>query len=1211
MYRITLVDSVKNNVADLRSATAVVTSRVEGAYGGYAAAVFSLSTGTAVAHLQVPSPDGKCEINSDPIFSLEMLSERAANDAVVDFSTVQVDASQSPKRRRSREAQNDPRYDSSASAAPDAPPSQLSQTSSTNALSPVRPLAPSRSHASSPVASQLAAASASASASPTVSQARPVAPPSSQADNSRPVPAMRSAQNAVAPPPEAPLSLDTRTSPPPSLQQQAQPAAVAASPIGPLNPPVAEQPFPSHVQAQFFTATAATPSIILHPIATQPATVAEHRAVLHRISFLLKEQIPHWAAAYTTIVAGWKHLTPTQKSVALRAVLMAPAILLPQTNKRLANRTIGRIASAQEIADAPFPAQRPVVAGNAETKLLNHVSSLAIAGLEGAAVKKLMRPISTHKLTEEEAVTGACALNPRRVEDIVPCTPSGSFQVTIKRKPAPKAQSEASSAPRDSPFKAYIKSCCGGKSPGPSGLSEELFYNAITAGNEADIIAMINDIVNGNLDDDSYRLLRQGILVAIPKKPDGIRPLVMGEVLPKIAAKLVLKSEPALYDSNAVGSFQYAFQQDGPAQIIHHARAVVRTDEGVHMVLVDCRNAFNTVRRKPIRDYLMSSNLFNPLRQLFNHFYVEQGDLIVRGTEIDHPVISSSEGVRQGDVLGPLFFCYALKPAIEKTQAIFSSRFPDKPVEFHAYMDDVTIIGDEDTCIQAFEILKHELLAISLVVNESKTVTTSERVKDALGCKHSDCPKLLGSFVSKVMSKELEAIDGLPECHEVFFNRISKLPAEIAFRLLRHCGVPRWAHIIRTHAPEVSMAASKDFTEMATRCLANILCIPYESITPAVLRQIYLPIRFGGMGMMAWEEMAHDAYRASLSGDTRRSRREEIDEFAPTEATEDEKHARNVFWETLLEELDPELRAHLKRNAHDACCKWLTAPLTHESVHSSNHFRAAMLFRLGWAGAHPDAPTSFQCACGFPSIETRATTFRHMLEHAAGCTNSGAPTERHHLICNQLKGALTDAGYSCRSEVTLEPTDPQRGLRMDIVAHPLGDGEKLYIDTTIVNTMCRTHKGKKVCNLLKTAHEDKVKLYGAAAARDGYTYMTFGMDVYGSKSLQTMNFIAKLATAAKTRAPPGTDPSSLTSDATTLLIHRALALGNGQCLVNSRFLEKMRVNFSLSSPPIVAPSRNREARAASAADHDNTRDVPHTPPTPEAAHQPPVSADLH
>ena len=81
-------------------------------------------------------------------------------------------------------------------------------------------------------------------------------------------------------------------------------------------------------------------------------------------------------------------------------------------------------------------------------------------------------------------------------------------------------------------------------------------------------------------------------------------------------------------------------------------------------------------------------------------------------------------------------------------------------------------------------------------------------------CRVESCFKLLGAFVSRNPAEEKAEVDRLIEPHEPLFNRLTQLPAEVGYRLLIACGVPRWAHIIRTHEPAVSGPASVAFTEI-------------------------------------------------------------------------------------------------------------------------------------------------------------------------------------------------------------------------------------------------------------------------------------------------------------------------------------------------------------------------------------------------------------
>ena len=86
----------------------------------------------------------------------------------------------------------------------------------------------------------------------------------------------------------------------------------------------------------------------------------------------------------------------------------------------------------------------------------------------------------------------------------------------------------------------------------------------------------------------------------------------MGETFVKVAVKLLLKTQKEVTNRSAVGRFQYAFEQGGTEQIIHRVRESLREDPAAHAVLVDCSNAFNTIRRKAIHDALATRQDVTP-----------------------------------------------------------------------------------------------------------------------------------------------------------------------------------------------------------------------------------------------------------------------------------------------------------------------------------------------------------------------------------------------------------------------------------------------------------------------------------------------------------------------------------------------------------------------------------------------------------------------
>jgi hypothetical protein len=85
-------------------------------------------------------------------------------------------------------------------------------------------------------------------------------------------------------------------------------------------------------------------------------------------------------------------------------------------------------------------------------------------------------------------------------------------------------------------------------------------------------------------------------------------------------------------------------------------------------------------------------------------------------------IIWSETGVQQGDPLGPLLFCAAIHPILEKINR-------ECNLDINAwYMDDGNLLGSPEKLFKAWEILSTELPKIGLHLNPSKSewITSSD-----------------------------------------------------------------------------------------------------------------------------------------------------------------------------------------------------------------------------------------------------------------------------------------------------------------------------------------------------------------------------------------------------------------------------------------------------------------------------------------------------
>lgn len=882
--------------------------------------------------------------------------------------------------------------------------------------------------------------------------------------------------------------------------------------------------------------------------AAMPSRVADYRLPIALVSMLTKEQRTPWRTGLSTIMAGLEDASVDNRVAKLLAVAYTPSKILAQTGGRAADRRI-RAFTEESVLEMEAPPRRETKGSDPERRLLNRAVALAGRGLLSKAVKVLMRELES-PVPEAEIVTQLAAMHPQRTEIIAPCTVPNRIELVVPRT----AKGEVRT------LKQFVAGLCGDKRGGPLGWTEELMRDALEPSREGEWMAFLCDIANGTLSEAVAQVLTRAMLRGIPKDGGKVRPLTMGEVFVKVAAKLLLSMDKVLTSGDIVGNYQYAFQSCGTEVIIHKVRHYLSTVDGGHAVLVDCRNAYNAVRRKAIRDALEAEPRLAALRGFFNQFYVRESELVVCVDGEDCPVLFSSEGVRQGDVLGPLFFCIALKGAMDRVLARYAQAYPGAELTVLCYMDDITVLGTEETLGRVMPILTEELAALSLLINPDKTVTTSRWLAQGLECKESDCVKLLGAMVGRVRDKEGELLGKEVEKHELFFNRVIQLPAEIAMRLLVKCGNAKWAYVVRTHPPEAAESASRAFTDMMLQAVAIVLKIPYESIDDDMRTQLLLPIRFGGQGLTDWVAFGREAYAASLA-----RRRRTAADYDPM--TPDESVRVDSYWEGVLAKIQaerPDLFAHLKRFRTKMANAWLDSPLTSCSVHASLQFIGGVLFRLRWAGAAPDAPTAFKCRCGFPTQNVAATTNRDMVLHMTGCTRCGGAQKRHHALNGVLANVLDQAGFVTAPEVPFvveQASQEERDRIMDIVAYPPDGGPPLFIDSTIANTVGRTLIGRPVPKTLAAKVAEKRERYKLLLEQEGAEFLVVAVDVFGRMDKATEGFLQHLTGMLRNRCVDEEEKSEATYAATISRISRAIAFGNGACLLLSHRM--MRLGLQL------------------------------------------------
>ena len=137
------------------------------------------------------------------------------------------------------------------------------------------------------------------------------------------------------------------------------------------------------------------------------------------------------------------------------------------------------------------------------------------------------------------------------------------------------------------------------------------------------------------------------------------------------------------------------------------------------LILTDCSNAFNTVKRTAV---LAEAVTCVPALTLFiaKCHGERPAPVFFQMDSGERRNIKCSSGMQQGDAMRPALFCMPLLPGLKRIREEFEPR----GVEAFAYLDDISISTPEITpyTVRVVLFLQHELCEIGIVINPSKTV---------------------------------------------------------------------------------------------------------------------------------------------------------------------------------------------------------------------------------------------------------------------------------------------------------------------------------------------------------------------------------------------------------------------------------------------------------------------------------------------------------
>jgi ribonuclease HI len=562
-----------------------------------------------------------------------------------------------------------------------------------------------------------------------------------------------------------------------------------------------------------------------------------------------------------------RRLTPSTASTSVAS--SAPCLSAPSSlTHPIPSLSSNAASAATTFAPSRSPA-RPI--HREEISQHNHDPQAAIRRLVHRAVAlarlgHLRRAVQTLERRPLPELTPAriahlLSLHPRRTQEIRPPDDLANCVTPIVEPAA---------------LLKLIRWCDKGAAAGPSNLTAAHLV-AIASDKDclSGLCAIVQDVINGDLQSAAIDIITGATSVATDKGGDSVRPLAVPEIIYKLAGLVCLESIadsiPSLFPRIQLG----CGMAGGTEIAIHRTQLALETGgPGTVVLRLDFRNAFNERHRHIIAQALFSAPSTSRIWKFFVMAYGRDTHMAIydRGRLIDR--FLSSEGVKQGCPIAS--FLYALS-----VQHIYEECVRGTPdVQAYAIADDLTLTGPALSVLTALNTLvrlcaSNDGPTLNLTKCEALWAYNTNHPSyqpfiDGLR-EHNvpishDTVEMLGSTIGLGMKRAAHCL-AVVEQQRSFFAAIAHpdMPAQIAILLLRLSGVPRLTYLTRVTPPIVIREAAERFDELVVTTAAAKVGLPDPRCDSNTHLILTLPLRLDGIGLRPHTRSSPCAYWASMA----------------------------------------------------------------------------------------------------------------------------------------------------------------------------------------------------------------------------------------------------------------------------------------------------------------------------------------------------------
>ena len=460
---------------------------------------------------------------------------------------------------------------------------------------------------------------------------------------------------------------------------------------------------------------------------------------------------------------------------------------------------------------------------------------------------------------------------PETITRLKQLLPSGPDPALLPKPPANTAKVIVQT---DKKFKQLVRQLANGAAPGPSGWTGEMLRTLLRDKECVDGLVKIVELLrNGAMPPELKPYLTASRLIPLSKPNRDIRPICVGEVLHKLAAKhagaAIKKPLTALLEKHV----QLDESPGGSEIAVNVIQATTtNTHKPLAALCLDITNAFPTVDRA----HVLSETYSHPsLSACFNFVawsYDSPAPLWLRDHSSVVARLSSTQGVKQGCVFGSKLYNLASLSLLRNTTAAHPT---SQPV---CIADDSTFLLQPNNILPTLDTAIKEAAKMGQKINLAKSSVLyfhdpplPQPIVDELTKRgvpiHTQAHTHLGAPVGRNQGEMQRLATEIAEEHKALFNALSAqgMPAQQATILLRASGIPRLNYLTRTTTPAVNLPAARLFDQRVIDTLWRILDVPAHLVTPTALENARRPLSLGGLGLRAYESVSPLAFVAAAA----------------------------------------------------------------------------------------------------------------------------------------------------------------------------------------------------------------------------------------------------------------------------------------------------------------------------------------------------------